>query len=308
MEAAEVPPPREDASPGRRLLVTRAPALRRCPHPVAFADEIDVAPAARRLLGVDLTVRRDAGGDVGVTAAAGDDAAEPTALRVEEALGLVWVTLDAQPLQAIPVLAEFTDPRFRSIRIGVIRVAASAATVIDNNTDATHVAFVHEGSFGAGQDPRIPVSTVARNGYGIEIATAAMGVAATPGGSPGDAEPDREEIRETRTEMWLPFTQVGRFVYSDGRTHVLFKALCPVDDKVTDVHFTVLRDDRDDPADDEVVRRFELTVEHEDRAMLEKLPAGFQLDPRALAHTAHDRPGIEYRRALVALLDRAWRA
>jgi phenylpropionate dioxygenase-like ring-hydroxylating dioxygenase large terminal subunit len=303
MEAAATVPGRADAVPGRRLLVTRPPALRRCPHPVAFADEIGAAPIARRLLGIDLAVSRDADGKVGA-AAPGDDAAAPMALRVEEALGLVWVTLDAQPLQAIPVLAEFTDPRFRAIRIGVIRVAASAATVIDNNTDATHVAFVHEGSFGAGQDPRIPVSTVRRTGYGIEIATGAMGVAAAPGGSPDGAEPDREEVRETRTEMWLPFTQIGRFVYSDGRTHVLFKALCPVDDKVTDVHFTVLRDDCDDPADDEVVRRFELTVEHEDRAMLETLPAGFQLDPRALAHTAHDRPGIEYRRALAALLDR----
>jgi vanillate O-demethylase monooxygenase subunit len=302
--AADIAAPRADAS-GRRLLVTRAPALRRCPHPVAFADEIGAVPIARRLLGVDLTLARDADGDVGATAIRGDDEAAPTTLRVEEALGLVWVTLDAPSLLAIPSLAEFGDPRFRSIRIGVIRVAASAATVIDNNTDATHVAFVHEGSFGAGQDPRIPVSTVQHTDYGIEIATSAMGVAATPGGPPDGAEPDQEEVRETRTEMWLPFTQIGRFVYSDGRIHVLFKALCPVDDKVTDVHFTVLRDDRDDPADEHSVRRFELTVEHEDRAMLEKLPAGFQLDPRALAHTAHDRPGIEYRRSLAALLDRA---
>lgn len=284
---------------GRRLLVTEAAALRRCPHPVAFVDEIDSARRTRRLLGIDLSVWRDADG--AVTAEA--DAA--TTPRVEEALGLVWVTLDDRPLRTIPVLPELADPAYRPIRIGVIRVGASAATVIDNNTDATHVAFVHEGSFGAGQDPRIPVSTVQRTDYGVEIATAAMGVAATPGGSPDDPALHQDAVRETRTEMWLPFTQIGRFIYSGGHTHVLFKALCPVDDKVTDVHFTVLRDDRDAPADDEAVRRFELTVEHEDRAMLEKLPAGFQLDERALAHTAHDRPGIEYRRALAALLDRA---
>ena len=225
-------------------------------------------------------------------------------MHVEVALGLVWVTLDGDPLQTVPVLAEHDDARFRSIRIGVIRVGASAATVIDNNTDATHVAFVHEGSFGAGQDPRIPVSTVRRTDYGIEICTAAMGVAATPGGSPQAGASVQEPVRETRTEMWLPFVQIGRFVYSDGHRHVLFKALCPVADKVTDVHFTVLRDDLDDPADQDAVRRFELAVEHEDRAMLELLPAAFQLDPRALAHTVHDRPGIEYRRALAELLGR----
>lgn len=305
MAAASSEHRRADPAGGRRLLVTRAPALRRCPHPVAFADEIGTDPIARRLLGSDLTVWRDADGAVMavVDAETRRDRAVRTAPRVEEALGLVWVTLDDRPLHAIPVLPEFSDAAFRPIRIGVIRVGASAATVIDNNTDATHVAFVHEGSFGAGQDPRIPVSSVQRTGYGIEIATAAMGVAATPGGSPDGAASDQDAARETRTEMWLPFTQIGRFVYSDGHAHVLFKALCPVDDKVTDVHFTVLRDDRDAPADDEAVRRFELTVEYEDRAMLEMLPAGFQLDPRALAHTAHDRPGIEYRRALAALLD-----
>ena len=49
------------------------------------------------------------------------------------------------------------DPRFDRIEIGVIRYGASTAAIIDNNTDSTHVAFVHSGSFGADQDPRVPV-------------------------------------------------------------------------------------------------------------------------------------------------------
>ena len=57
----------------------------------------------------------------------------------------------------IPTIPEFEDSRFERIEIGVIRYHASAAAIIDNNTDSTHVAFVHSGSFGADQDPRVPV-------------------------------------------------------------------------------------------------------------------------------------------------------
>ena len=44
----------------------------------------------------------------------------------------------------------------------MIRYRASAAAIIDNNTDSTHVAFVHSCSFGADQDPRVPVGSVQR--------------------------------------------------------------------------------------------------------------------------------------------------
>lgn len=301
-----------------QLLVTEAPVLRRCPHPVAFVSELGAGPVARRLLGHDLAVGPVVDGSVEVDfAAVGSEArdrrpGEPTA---EAALGLVWVTLEPGDSDGgvskcgVPELPEYGDPAFRSIEIGVVRFGASAPTIIDNNTDTTHVAFVHDGSFGAGQDPRVPVSTVRRTGFGIEIVTDTMGVAATPGADGGDAvagvgEGTDPAARRTVTEMWLPFTQIGRFAYSDGHLHVLFKALCPVDDVTTDVLFTVLRDDVDDPADDEAIRRFELTIEHEDRAVLESLPAAFELDPAALVHTAHDRAGIAYRRALADLVAR----
>ena len=60
-------------------------------------------------------------------------------------------------------------PGFDRIEVGVIRYHASAAAIIDNNTDSTHVAFVHSGSFGADQDPRVPVGSVQRSSFGISI-------------------------------------------------------------------------------------------------------------------------------------------
>ena len=177
----------------------------------------------------------------------------------------------------------------------MIRYHASAAAIIDNNTDSTHVAFVHSGSFGADQDPRVPVGTVQRTPFGISISSGEMPIACTPTSQqPG--------TRHSVTEMWLPFVQVGRMHYSDGSTHILVKGCCPVQDGVTDVHLAVLRNDLADSVDRQAIIDFELAVELEDKAVLDTLPAAFPLDPTLQAHTKHDRPGIAYRHALTDFL------
>ena len=84
--------------------------------------------------------------------------------------------------------------------------------------------------------------------------------------------------RHSVTEMWLPFVQVGRMHYSDGSTHILVKGCCPVQDGVTDVHLTVLRNDLAGSIDRQSIIDFELAVELEDKAVLETLPRG--LPPR----------------------------
>jgi hypothetical protein len=48
-------------------------------------------------------------------------------------------------------------------------------------------------------------------------------------------------------------------------------------------------------------------IEHEDAAVLRTLPPAFPLDIRRQRHTRHDRPGIEYRRALADLIERTER-
>ena len=216
-------------------------------------------------------------------------------LPAEEAHGMAWISLEPQPPDPIPTVPEFEDPRFERIEIGVIRYHTSAAAIIDNNTDSTHVAFVHSGSFGAEQDPRVPIGSVERTSFGISISSGEMPIARTPTSQqPG--------TRRSVTEMWLPFVQVGRMHYSDGSTHILVKGCCPVQDGVTDVHLAVLRNDLADSIDRQAIIDFETAVELEDKAVLETLPAAFPLDPRLQAHTKHDRPGIAYRQALTDFL------
>ncbi|MEO1064627.1 MAG: Rieske 2Fe-2S domain-containing protein [Actinomycetota bacterium] len=325
---------RTDAVDHGILHVTAAPALRRCWHPVAFADDVGDAPIGRRLLGVPVVLWRPA---ADVVAAAVDRcphrwsplstgrvvegelecpyhgwrfddrgqlaavpqlpataSTPPSAclqrLDARRWAGMIWVRLESGG-DRLPVVPELDDPTFRSIRVGAIDYTTSAPVIIDNNTDATHIAYVHAGSFGADQDPRIPVSTATRTDFGIRIDSAEMPVARTP-------TSQRPGSRRASTEIWLPFTQVTRLHYSDGATHVLLKGCCPVDDGSTTVHLTVLRNDVNDPQPAEAIVEFELAVEREDRAILDTIPAGFPLDPRLQAHVKFDRPGIAYRHAL----------
>ena len=208
---------------------------------------------------------------------------------------MVWVCLDAESADRIPAIGEFDDSSFERIEVGTIRYRASAAAIIDNNTDSTHVAFVHSGSFGADQNPRVPVGSVQRTSFGIAISYPEMPVACMPvSQQPG--------TRWSVTEMWLPFVQVGRMHYSDGSTHILVKGCCPVDDGVTDVHLSVLRNNLDESINAQAIIDFEMAVESEDKALLETVPTEFPLDPHLQVHTKHDRPGIAYRQALAAFL------
>jgi phenylpropionate dioxygenase-like ring-hydroxylating dioxygenase large terminal subunit len=328
------------------MLVTKTSALRRCWHAVAFDRELDAAPIARTLLGVDLVLWRTPDGSVhaaadrcphrwarlsaGAVDASGlltcpyhgwrfasdgraalipqlavGAAIPPTACvathRVTSHLGMLWVCLDGEPVNELPIVPEFEDPAYRGIEIGTFANECSAAAIIDNNTDGTHVAFVHAGTFGAGQDPRIAVSDAVRTAFGIRIESPGMPIANRP-------DDDASSSRRGHTEMWLPFVQVSRMRYPDGSTHLLLKACCPVDDARTIVHLTVLRDDVDQPADTDAIVRYESAIEAEDAAVLRTLPAEFPLDVTSQCHIRHDRPGIEYRRALADLIDRAHRA
>ena len=324
------------------LLVTKSAQLRRCWHPVAFVSHVGGGPEQRRLLGVDLVVWRASdniiraaldrcphrwaqlsagtvvdgriicpyhgwqfdptGTAVVIPQLSKSDVIPPTAclemVATSEAFGMVWAILDRDEVGPIPTLPEFGDPSFRSIEVSVTRYETNAAAIIDNNTDATHVAFVHAASFGAGQDPMITPPDAHRTPFGIEISAAELSIAESP-------DTKEQGSRQTKTEMWLPFTQISRMDYSDGTTHILLKGCCPIDDGLTDVHLTVLRNDVENPADTEGVIAFERGVELEDKVVLDGLPAEFPLDVRLQTHVKHDRPGIEYRRALADFIHSA---
>ena len=182
--------------------------------------------------------------------------------------------------------------------VGTIDYRCSAAAIIDNNTDVTHVAFVHRGTFGAGQDPQLDAGTARRSPFGL-VLEAETPVANRPG-------EDTATVRSSTTEIWAPFVQLSRMRFPDGLVHILFKGCCPTGDATTVVHLAVIRNDTDADAPAAEVARFEMAIEAEDQAMLATLPADFPLDLRAQVHLRHDRGGVLLRRMYADLTAGHW--
>jgi phenylpropionate dioxygenase-like ring-hydroxylating dioxygenase large terminal subunit len=215
-------------------------------------------------------------------------------LAVHEAYGLVWVCLETTARGGIPELPEWEAEGCRALPVGVIPYRCAAPVVIDNNLDAAHVAFVHQATFGARQDPRIDVASIQRTEFGLRQSSI-VPVA----NRPGSADPT---VRTSVTEIWQPFVQISRFLFPDGLAHILFKACCPRSDSTTDVFVTVIRNDTETDAAADEITDFERRVEDEDARVLATVPPEFPLDVTAQVHLRHDRASIELRRIYAHLL------
>jgi phenylpropionate dioxygenase-like ring-hydroxylating dioxygenase large terminal subunit len=99
--------------------------------------------SANRLLGVDLTVARDAGGAVTVCEA-GSGRTLPVLLRY----GHVWTSL-GEPAGGIAAIPEAEEPDRRVVLCGAVRVRASAPRVVENFLDMAHFPYVHTDILGA---------------------------------------------------------------------------------------------------------------------------------------------------------------
>ncbi len=214
-------------------------------------------------------------------------------VRVAERYGWVWVCLDHDPVAALPEVAEYGAPGWRTVVEPESAWACPAPLLVDNNLDPAHIAYVHRGSFGSPATPEVPVADVERTPSGLRSCYE-IPVQARPGELAGT-------IRYTTTQVEGPFFMVIRIDYPDGVGHIMIKACTPVDDDNTLQLQVVLRSDSEDdrPAADIVA--FDAQVWEEDRAVLEHIP-GFQVDLLANIHLRTDRTSIEYRRLLAELL------
>jgi phenylpropionate dioxygenase-like ring-hydroxylating dioxygenase large terminal subunit len=282
------------AAPGEPI---RA-AVDRCPHRWArlSAGQVDsgslVCPYHGWRFGPD--------GAASLVPALGAGAPVPSRARLKvldatDRYGLVWVCPNGPPRGDIPAIPELDDPEWRSIGAGRITYRCAAPAVIDNNLDATHVAFVHAASIGRGQDPSVGPGEVERTPFGLRQ-LGSNPVAGRPGAETATS-------RTASTEIWLPFVQVTRFSYPEGPRQVLVKACCPRRDDVTDVLLTVLRDDTESDVAAADVVAYERAIEAEDAAVLATLPVAFPLDVTAQIHLPQDRAGVLLRRLYAELLE-----
>ena len=108
----------------------------------ALAD-IPAEPKANRLLGIDLTTRRDADGTILVTAA---DREGP--LPTRERYGYLWTTLGSPGRDVVPIPEADEDDR-REVVCGAIAVKASGLRIVENFLDMAHFPFVHTDILGS---------------------------------------------------------------------------------------------------------------------------------------------------------------
>ena len=76
-------------------------------------------------------------------------------VQVLEKYGLVWLCL-GEPLNPLFELKEESDPSFRRINTEVQKWEVAATRMVDNFLDITHFPYVHAGTFGAGQETKVP--------------------------------------------------------------------------------------------------------------------------------------------------------
>nr|MDT0666124.1 hypothetical protein [Micromonospora sp. DSM 115978] len=179
-------------------------------------------------------------------------------------------------------------PGWRTVREFDTVWHCPAASLLDNNFDLAHIAYVHQATFGTPDSPRVVPGPVERTWYGL-LSRGGTAVSARP----GESVPTQ---RRVANEAWMPFSGVLRISYPDGLEHVIVKAIYPIDDRTCGLLQFCVRNDADTDRPPADIIDFDTRVAVEDRAVLERITRPYQLDLDANVHVATDRPSVALRR------------
>ncbi|MEX0846780.1 MAG: aromatic ring-hydroxylating dioxygenase subunit alpha [Ilumatobacteraceae bacterium] len=215
-----------------------------------------------------------------------------------ERYGLVWLCLGT-PSGELPVIEQEDDPSFRRINTPVEVWRTSATRMVDNFLDITHFPFVHTGTFGKGQETRVPkvdLGELDHGWYGYAYAVQANND--TAGGSLASGQTGAVVERSMSSGFHLPLDVRSTIRYESGLEHILLLLSTPVDDVTSYFTFVVWRNDDFAVSVEEIIR-FDLAIGAEDKRMLEMLPGVLPLDQTTLVSVQADKCSVEWRRRLV---------
>jgi phenylpropionate dioxygenase-like ring-hydroxylating dioxygenase large terminal subunit len=212
---------------------------------------------------------------------------------VEARYGLVWVRLDPAAGLPIPPCPAFDDPSMKVVAGSPYTWPVSIGRRVENFTDLSHFAWVHDGSLGRRDEPAPPVPEVTAVGGALHF----------------DYQPpalDRQRgvalVGYSAYQVFMPGTVEILFDIA-GRPGVrrhLWMTASPLDEVSCRSFWLVARNDAHDEPDSEVLD-FQDQVLREDEPVVcnqePELPLqfGHELDVRA------DRVSIAYRRWLLQL-------
>ncbi len=219
----------------------------------------------------------------------------------EERYGLVWLC-PAKPLGQIPEIPQEQNPKFRRLNTPFQQWAASATRITDNFMDFSHFPFVHTSTFGLAQQIVVPPLEIidlpdGYRGYVYEVNannTTAEGQTVT-------GQDEDVLHRSMSTGYVLPFSVRSTIAYESGLEHILLLLTTPIDDVNSLFNFVVWRNDDFSVPASEIIK-FDLAIGAEDKAMLEKLEGVLPMELTATVSVQSDRPSVDWRRNLAALL------
>lgn len=253
------------------------------------SEAVGAAPRITRLLGVDITLHRDASGRAVVTVA---DRPEP--LPVRERYDCVWTTL-GDPGRDLPAIPEAEEPDRRRVVCGAVAVKASGLRIVENFLDMAHFPFVHTDVLGA--EPHTEVLH-----YTTEIRR------------------DVDEVWATNCQFFQPQAAlsatggiVTQYQYrvatpfvtllyktcpnADDRWDVICLFVQPLDPGLCRAHPVMYL--VDDVSPDSALVQFQQLIFLQDRIILEnQRPVLLPLEPRAEIPTRADGSSVAYRRWL----------
>lgn len=318
-------------------------ALKNQWHVVARADEVSAErPKAVRLLGEELVLWRDGAGQIhawkdycghrGAKLSLGcvkkgeiecpyhgwrfdaggqctrvpahPDQATPSSARLifrhhaAERYGLIWASLDA-PQRPLPVFPEWEDDSFRKVFAGPYRYMGNALRSVENFLDASHFPFVHANLNGDPDAPEpLPDYQVFKNEHGLR--TSEISVFQPYG--------DHRGIPVTARYTYSVFNPTtAYFVKKTGdiERFCTFLNATPVDEAECVIWLIVAINFGADLSEEKILYRQDMVFE-QDRLIVEsQRPARLPLDLQQEMHVRSDRLGIEYRRWIKELGQRA---
>jgi phenylpropionate dioxygenase-like ring-hydroxylating dioxygenase large terminal subunit len=225
--------------------------------------------------------------------------ARAMSVLVEERYGLVWLC-PGMPRAGVPVLPEAEDREYTLIHEMMETWTASAPRVVDNALDVSHLSFVHRGSIGDAENPRLQNLTVERDGEGLRMSVSYIS-RVTEQQKANTGITSDYTTRTTHAQLVQPFVFRGVLEYENGLKHVLFKTCTPIDDTHTLFCQFIARNDAPDEAKQAGIIAVDREVQREDKALLEGVRPEFPLQLHTEMHTRSDRMTVEYRRILAEL-------
>jgi len=214
------------------------------------------------------------------------------ALRVTEALGLIWVCLDDQPLFDVPSYPEFHDPNFHVLRMPVYDWNCSAARRVENFVDLAHIPWVHDGIIGRRDEPEVPEHEVWREGAELRMAAAVK--------EPASVKTGASFTASVTWRLIMPFTVVWNQELPDQRHFGGFIAASPLGRKLTRT-FTLRHLNYE--VEETKLLELEQVIAEADRVIAEsQRPEELPVDLTAELHIrGADRISIEYRKWLIEI-------